>query len=362
MQTKSEQELIELVRTRARAYLKLPNVTSVGVGHRKVDGQSTGELVIQFTVGKKLAPEMVAAEGLTMLPETITAEDGTEVRVDVVERSYAPSFRIVEPTPVALLAAEQLTPAQTRRRRLDPVQPGISVSHIGGTAGTLGAIVYDVANGTPYILSNWHVLNGVGGKVGDLVVQPGPFDDANTSANAAGRLVRSHVGLAGDCAISSIVGRKVDPRILELGVVPRRIAEPEIGDRVVKSGRTTGVTYGVVHRTGVVANMDYGAGNVEVGGFEIEPNAKKPASDGEISSGGDSGSAWMVDAGGAERDVMVGLHFAGETDPNPTEEHALACNARSVLEKLQVTLAPPKGEALAATRTTAPRRKRAART
>jgi endonuclease G len=354
---KSEKELIELVKTRARSYLKLPNVTSVGVGHRIADGKRTDELVIQFTVGKKLAPEVVAAEGLTLLPETITADDGTEVPVDVVERSYRPSFRLVEPTHATLLGPEEMTPAQFRRRRQDPIQPGISVSHIDGTAGTLGAIVFDAANGTPYILSNWHVLNGIGGAVGDLVVQPGPFDDANTAANGVGRLVRSHLGLAGDCAVCSIVGRKVDPRILELGVTPRRIAEAELKDVVVKSGRTTGVTYGIVRRTGVVVNIDYGEGEVEVGGFEIGPNPQKPAADGEISSGGDSGSAWMVDVTGADRDVMVGLHFAGETDPNPAEEHALACNIRSVLEKLQVTLVPSDSEALPHTPRRGARRK-----
>jgi endonuclease G len=359
MAAKSEQELIELVRTRARSYLRLPNVTSVGVGDKIVNGEPTGELAIQFTVGRKLVPEQLTEEGLTALPETIAADDGTEVPVDVVERTYTPTFRIVDPTPLALLDPEDLTPTQMRRRRLDPVQPGISVSHVSGTAGTLGAIVYDVANGTPYILSNWHVLHGLGGKVGDLVVQPGPFDDGNTTANAVGRLVRSHLGLSGDCAVASIVGRKVNAQILELSVTPNRSADPELKDRVVKSGRTTGVTFGIVRRTGVIANLDYGAGPVEVGGFEIGPNPQKPASGGEISSGGDSGSVWMVDGSGADRDVMVGLHFAGEADANPAAEHALACNIRSVLEKLQVTLVPVKPQALAAARKGTTRRKRA---
>lgn len=352
MSSLSEQELIELARTRGRAYLKLPNVTSVGVGRKIVDGKRTDELVIQFTVGKKLAPELVAAEGLTMLPESLTAEDGTEVPVDVIERSYAPSYRIVEPTPTSLLAPEQLTPAQSRRRRLDPIQPGISVANVNVSAGTLGGIVFDMANGTPYILSNWHVLHGPGGQVGDVIVQPGRFDDANTAANAVGRLVRSHLGLSGDCAVASITGRGVDERVLELGVVPRRIAQPSEGDLVVKSGRTTGVTHGLVRRVGVIANIDY-EGNVgvqEVGGFEIGPNPDSPAPDGEISMGGDSGSLWLVDTDGADRDVAVGLHFAGETDPNPSEEHALACTIQTVFDKLQVTLTRPKAEAVPARR------------
>ncbi len=345
MAQKTEEELIELVRTKARAYLKLPNVTSVGVGKRIVGGETKDELVIQFTVGKKLAPEQVVAEGLTPLPTEITADDGTEIPVDVVERSYAPSFRIVEPPSRTALAPEALVPAQMRRRRQDPIQPGISVAHVGETAGTIGGIVFDVANGTPFILSNWHVLHGPLGKVGDLVVQPGPFDDANTSANAVGRLVRSHLGLSGDCAVASIVGRGIDARVFELDVVPRRIAEPNVDDPVVKSGRTTGVTFGIVRRTGVIAVIDYGGsvGEQEVGGFEIGPNPNKPVSGGEISSGGDSGSCWLVDADDVG-DVVVGLHFAGETDPNPSAEHALACNIRTVFEKLQISLVRPETE------------------
>lgn len=42
---KSEQELIDLVRRRAQAYVQLPNVTSVGVGRRlDTEGRPTGEL------------------------------------------------------------------------------------------------------------------------------------------------------------------------------------------------------------------------------------------------------------------------------------------------------------------------------
>ena len=70
-----------------------------------------------------------------------------------------------------------------------------------------------------------------------------------------------------------------------------------------------------------------------------------PAVRGEISEGGDSGSLWMVDSAD-DADVVLGLHFAGETDPRPEAEHALACNIKSVLEKLDIRLqshvpAPP---------------------
>jgi endonuclease G len=52
--------------------------------------------------------------------------------------------------------------------------------------------------------------------------------------------------------------------------------------------------------------------------------------------GGDSGSAWMVaDESGAAGEMMLGLHFAGETvEP---AEYALACYASSVFEKLEIS-------------------------
>ncbi|MGH8247282.1 MAG: DNA/RNA non-specific endonuclease, partial [Gammaproteobacteria bacterium] len=55
---------------------------------------------------------------------------------------------------------------------------------------------------------------------------------------------------------------------------------------------------------------------------------------GEISMGGDSGSAWLAASRGKPSDMMVGLHFAGEVGDAP--EHALACYPKSVFEKLGI--------------------------
>jgi hypothetical protein len=100
--------LIQTVRSKAQRYLRWPNITSVGVGYRYKDGQRTEELAIQFTVERKLAPESLALEDLQPLPETITADDGTEIPVDVVQRSYRPTYRIVGKTPGARDAGRDL--------------------------------------------------------------------------------------------------------------------------------------------------------------------------------------------------------------------------------------------------------------
>lgn len=326
--------LRRFVRRRGSAYLRDPNVTSIGVGHKVRGGKRTTELCVQFTVGTKAAPEALADLETAPLPESIEVA-GVAVPTDVLERTYRPTARLV-----AAGAPD------ARKSRVDPVRPGVSIGHPGITCGTAGAVVYDRETGAPYLLSNWHVLHGEGGALGDTVVQPGAHDDNRTHRNALGPLVRSHLGVAGDCAVVSVSGRGLDPSVLDLDVTPAELGDPELGDKVVKSGRTTGVTHGIVRRVDVLARLDYGGGvgSREIGGLEIGPDPAKPAADGEISRGGDSGSVWLVKSGGKATGVLAGLHFAGEGGGDP-DEHALACLPKSVFDKLGITPARPESVA-----------------
>lgn len=197
-------------------------------------------------------------------------------------------------------------------------------------------VVHDLEDGSLRILSNWHVLHGPQGTIGDTVVQPGPHDDNRTGRNSLGTLVRSHLGAAGDAAICTVEGRGVTPEVLGLGTAPEEIAEPELDDPVVKSGRTTGITHGVVTRVEVMVRLDYGLeAEVEVGGFEIGPDPRREQD--RLSDGGDSGAAWLHKAGnGHPARILAGIHFGGNAPGE--EEHALACLPRSVFAKLGVTL------------------------
>jgi endonuclease G len=81
-----------------------------------------------------------------------------------------------------------------------------------------------------------------------------------------------------------------------------------------------------------------------VGGFEIGVDAKFRPADGEISKGGDSGSCWLaVDRGKKASDIMLGLHFAGDAGDSDAE-FALASNAHSVFEKLELAVLGQDGE------------------
>jgi endonuclease G, mitochondrial len=320
------------VRQVADEYLRDPNVTSVGIGYKVRDGKRTDEIALQFTVGEKIAPEGLEAAATRPIPESITV-NGMTFATDVVERDF-------HPQPIAV--ATEAKP--DRKRRLDPMMPGASIGHVRSTAGTLGCLVREKAGGEIRILSNWHVLQGEDGQLGDPIAQPGPYDDNRVSENVCGALERSFLGLAGDCALASIDGRAATEEVLDLGVPVRQIGDPELGDRVVKSGRTTSVTHGIVTRVHTVTKLSYGSsGEHRIGSFEIGPDPDRPAENAEISMGGDSGSAWMaVGPGGEASEMMLGLHFAGETvEP---AEYALACYASSVFEKLEIG---PVGPALA---------------
>ena len=327
-------ELKAFVRTEGLRYLAANNINSVGIGRKISTKGPSGAICIQFTVDRKTAPEQLESLGSRLIPPQFII-GGKIVPTDVIERRYQTSWQLV--TEVALKKED-------RKTRQDTVFPGLSIAHRSGSAGTIGAIVFDRASGAPLLLSNWHVLqmteDDSEGAIDDEIVQPGPWDDNRVSENVVGRLVRSHLGFAGDCAVASIEGRGFRPEVFGLKTIPKRVGRAELDDVVVKSGRTTDVTRGVVTRVEVQSKMKYGDREEIIGGFEIGPlraNSKE-----EISSGGDSGSVWLgVDpATRKTTDVMLGLHFAGEAS-DEQQEFAMACSAHSVLEKLDVTLTPP---------------------
>ncbi len=315
------------IRTNGGTLMAMPNVTSVGIGHKQRAGQSKKEIALQFTVTRKLTLQDLRKESIAAIPSAMEFE-GEQIVTDVIERQYAATYVRV-----------QLQAKSARKTRQDPICGGISVANVAVTAGTLGAIVKDSASGAPLILSNWHVLHGGTGRVGDDIVQPGPFDDNNIARNKVGQLLRSHLGLAGDCAVSTIEGRKVALDLLELGVTIDSIGKPALGDVIVKSGRTTGVTYGQVSRIEGLFKLNYdGLGERTIGGFEIEPTPDYPAPGNEISKGGDSGSAWLgVDLkSGKIGTTMLGLHFAGSVNASGASEFGIACYAHSVFQKLAI--------------------------
>lgn len=219
-----------------------------------------------------------------------------------------------------------------RTLRTDPMQGGISLSNLYlYGSGTLGGLVFDRETGDRMILSNWHVLAG-DWRVGPgwPICQPG-WGDGGSPADTVATFSRHAMASGFDAAVARLLpsSRELVNDQFELKPV-RGVGWARPGMEVIKSGRTTGVTYGRVTGVEGTAMMPYGGVNLLIG--NVVTIVPRPEMQPVVSAGGDSGSLWL------EEETMraVGLHFAGGDDP----EHALAIDMQPVLDALDVELLP----------------------
>jgi hypothetical protein len=215
--------------------------------------------------------------------------------------------------------------ANPRARRPAPMQGGISISNsrLRGY-GTLGGQVTDRKTGDKMILSNWHVLAGLWhAQAGWPIYQPGR-GDGGTGTDTVARLFHHAMDSNLDAAVAKLTGnRNLINNQFGLGPVKGvRWAHP--GMEVVKSGRRTDVTRGLVTGAEGTARMNYrGIYRLIRNVITIEPRLGA-----EVSAGGDSGSFWLEE----ETMNVVGLHFAGGNRP----ERALAIDMQPILDALNV--------------------------
>lgn len=142
------------------ALLARRGVTAVGVGYRRVgDEVRTNQVVLKVFVESKLPPEELQRLGIEAIPREV---DGVPTDVEVLPR--------MRPTASA---------SGSRDDRKDPLVGGISIGVVSKPfwRGTLGAVVFDRADGRQLVLSNQHVLDA---PVGTDVIQPAPvkLDDS----------------------------------------------------------------------------------------------------------------------------------------------------------------------------------------
>jgi hypothetical protein len=219
-----------------------------------------------------------------------------------------------------------------------PAPGGVSIGHLQITAGTLGCLVKRAEE--TYILSNNHVLaNSNDAKLGDPILQPGPYDGGKLEEDQIATLsdfvpikyefdvgkcpigkgtvslvniilsilkVRSRLQLVEaqaeinkvDCAIAKpLKDDLVKKEVLKIGE-PNGIIEGELNMEIKKSGRTTGFTEGKITQLNATVRVMYGVGKWAV--FEDQLVATP------MSQGGDSGSC-VFD----KNNRLCGLLFAG---------------------------------------------------
>jgi hypothetical protein len=288
------------------------NVVATGVGYKITVGQKTSNLSIVCSVTHKVAESQLNSQD--MVPKTLEGTPTDVVQTGIIHALQSPTDRI------------------------RPAPGGVSIGHKDITAGTLGCLVKK--NDQIFILSNNHVLaNSNQAEIGDPILQPGPYDGGSypddhianleefvpvqfigldsdcpfaiataSFLNGIATLLGSHIRMkainqqALDNLVDAAIARPLNPsdvsdEILEIGTI-QGSAEAELGMTIKKSGRTTGLTTGVVEQVDVSVNVQYGEGKIALFTDQLMAGA--------MSQGGDSGSAVLDDT-----NRLVGLLFAG---------------------------------------------------
>lgn len=360
IKTFSLNELREPLRVRESATQRLleeerkPNVIGLGVGGKVKDGRITGEPSLMVLVTQKIPNEELRSED--RIPEMVE-----DVKTDVIEVGFPQALMALPPltdgrttrqealltvhngalpAPAGSLApfpqvearrlpleAPMQVEIQQLARRIRPAQGGWSVGHYQITAGTIATCVYDFLPGASvnppvygvgipprfYILSNNHVLaNSNNARLGDHILQPGPYDGGVDPSDRIAILSRfipitfeppvpraQHNNLV-DAAIAEGQFHDLDRSIYWTGPVRNwcRRSEVRVGTVVKKTGRTTNITFGRILSVGATIDVGYGGNRIARFRDQIITT--------NMAAGGDSGSL-VLDLD----NKAVGLLFAG---------------------------------------------------
>lgn len=267
------------------ALLSKSNVQGVVVGEKVSGGRGTGKSAVVVLVSRKVPVDALAEDD-------VVPSDVNGVPTDVLEVGRIDK-RVLTAMPEA---------AGYQRARAAGIAPGDSCGHPDVTAGTIGALVMNGRRAA--ILSNNHVLaNENLAKRGDPILAPGPYDGGEIGRDQVGELsgflpITFSGGNAIDAAIADVSMREVSRSIRWLGV-PRGARDPELGDRLIKFGRTTDLTTGRVIGVNATVLVGYDHGVARFEGQILT---------GDMSDGGDSGSVALDDEGRA-----AALLFAGSS-------------------------------------------------
>lgn len=297
------------------------NVHAVGIGHKIVNGEWTGQVALRVYVSQKLDSSLLGSEAIP--------DEFEGVPTDVIES--APAFvlptvtgteEIVVPgiEGIGAHAAQAIPPCSAaKQRRQRPVRGGISAGHFSITAGTIACFCRSVRPGDDpgrvYALSNNHVFADVNqASLGDALLQQGRADGGGPADEFA-RLERfvpiqlsETASNRVDAAIGVIGGEiHFDPEICSIGRISGIVGALE-QMRVRKHGRTTGLSHGAVTDVSydAIVGMDHTNPNI-VARFEDQLRIDGAAPTPVFGLGGDSGSLVVADDGNA----AVGLYFAG---------------------------------------------------
>jgi hypothetical protein len=358
----AEAQLRALLASGAEARLRsIPGVTHVSVGLKEREHRATDTLGVRVYVREKLSPERVPSGEL--IPDEI---GGVPTDV-IVSRSFRYTLDVTRYRPVK-------GGATISNRIIGVNKEGTDT---GMAVGTFGCTATLTSDGSPVLLSNYHILMAHGGKKGDYIYQPPPtewdpvpvadapvhpHDETDMIAKIVKGVLNPHVDAAvarldvsSCCHCCGIEFRDEIIGLSEDGTPPSdKIVglRPAVIGTVFKVGAVSGRTSGrIVDTTGDPFTIGFnGTDTTFVDQIYIAGD------DGlfTFSNPGDSGSA-IID----EEGWIVGLLFASSDDPPPAFR-AVANHIQDVQAALGITInltmhtTPSSGARGALTRVTYP--------
>ena len=295
----------------ASQLISRPDVTGVGVGLRRRAGSVTDEHVLKVYVAHKRSLEDLPESAV--LPTSLSTSHG-DTAVDVEEMPVPKIPPMHKPSvPTAIAEARLRVPRR-------PALGGASIAHHQFPVGTVALGVVDLLTGMPCLLSCNHVLAQLDQAVaGDIVLQPAFADAGGFPMSVVGRVLRwTNVQFGGspnhaDAAIAVCQPGMAASYVDGIGQIEGISPGVELGERVRKVGRTTGLTEGRV----IALNATFKA-NYALLGFGNTPALFVDQIVVDLACGyGDSGSL-LVD----NQNRAAGLLFAA-ADHRTTAGHHL---------------------------------------
>lgn len=293
------------------AILEKENVVGIAIGDKVSEGKDTGDQCITVFVSQKIDDPIMLKKEDRVPPslgkfKTDVVESGDFFAGDQLANTVTDEIEEDSDDDI-----QDEVAIQSLRNRIRPVEGGYSVGHYKITAGTYATAVTDRLPfpGIPrkyYVLSNNHVLaNSNNARVGDPILQPGPYDGGRYPRDMIARLSRwvpIRFGRGNnyvDAAIGEGPFHYLDREIYWVGYV-KGVRSVRKGEIVQKCGRTTNYTTGRVRYVNGTINVNYGRGRVARFVRQIITS--------NMSAGGDSGSL-LCDM----NENAVGLLFAGSS-------------------------------------------------
>lgn len=285
---KRHRDTARYVQADCQSWLHEAGIQGIGIGEKLTKNKKTGVNGLRIYVEQKLPKSKLKA----VAPKKLAFGDNDAVPVDVI--------------PIGKLKLHDNT------QRIRPLTAGSSIANVSRSAGSLGLVVKSVDDpNTPYILSAYHVLAPVPGKLDKVITQPALEDSGNNlndriaEFSAAFPIVFGRAGFPNkaDAAVAKVLpGQIVSRSIPFIGIPVDYTSMLRRGQNLRMFGRSSGYKTGKILDPDFKMNLEYpdAGGNSLFAGFRDQVLCTHYA------DFGDSGSAILN-----SNDHVIGLHISG---------------------------------------------------